>query len=185
MLIAARPPEVEEEKERRTIRDGLAYGRAAPIDLNTLPDSAQFHEYQQHRSNGGAPPPDPRQPSVPAFMRRRPPPDDISLPEPEERKEHFSDAEPDTPKSDQPAPEGDQDEPLVDAALPDLLVLKPDLPLVSQQLRDRLAQHPMAVRTRRPRPPDVLPGRQKTGPRRFTRSASKASFTPPMKCASV
>ena len=59
MLIAARPPEVEEEKERRTIRDGLAYGRAEPIDLNTLPDSAQFRGYQQHRGNGAAPPPQP------------------------------------------------------------------------------------------------------------------------------
>ena len=59
MLIAARPPEVEEEKERRTIRDGLAYGRAAPIDLNTLPDSAQFRGHRQHRGNGAAPPPQP------------------------------------------------------------------------------------------------------------------------------
>jgi len=56
MLIAARPPEVEEEEERQTIRDGLAYGRALPIDLNTLPDSAQFRGYRQHSGNGGAAP---------------------------------------------------------------------------------------------------------------------------------
>ena len=30
----------------------------------------------------------------------------------------------------------------VDAALPDLFVLKADLPLVSQKLRNRLARHP-------------------------------------------
>ena len=54
MLIAARPPEIEEEKERRTIRDGLAYGRAAPIDLNTLPDSAQFRGPRPQRGNGHA-----------------------------------------------------------------------------------------------------------------------------------
>jgi Family of unknown function (DUF5906) len=56
MLIAARPPEVEEEKERRTIRAGLAYGRTEPIDLNTLSDSAQFRGYQQSCGNGGTAP---------------------------------------------------------------------------------------------------------------------------------
>ena len=56
MLIAARPPEVEEKKERRTIRDGLAYGRAEPIDMNMLSDSAQFRGHQQHRGNGAAQP---------------------------------------------------------------------------------------------------------------------------------
>ena len=34
------------------------------------------------------------------------------------------------------------DDPPVDAALPDLFVMKADLPLVSQKLRDRLARHP-------------------------------------------
>ena len=38
----------------------------------------------------------PAQRSVPAFMLPRPPPDDIPLPEPEEREEHFSDAEQDS-----------------------------------------------------------------------------------------
>ena len=63
MLIAARPPEVEEEKERRTIRDGLAYGRAAPIDLNTLPDSAQFRGLSaasRQRRGSTSPEPDAR-----------------------------------------------------------------------------------------------------------------------------
>jgi hypothetical protein len=60
MLIAARPPEVEEEKERKTIRDGLAYGRAEPIDLNTLPDSAQFRGHWQHHGNGADEQPDPQ-----------------------------------------------------------------------------------------------------------------------------
>ena len=55
MLIAARPPEIEEEKERRTIRDGIAYGRATPIDLNTLPDSALFRRHRLERGNGAAP----------------------------------------------------------------------------------------------------------------------------------
>ena len=39
-------------------------------------------------------------------------------------------------------PELDQDESPTDTALPDLFVMKADLPLVSQQLRDRLAHHP-------------------------------------------
>ena len=110
MLIAARPPEIEEEKERRTIRDGLAYGRAAPIDLNTLPDSAQFHGHRQHRGNGTSPPPQPddREPAL----------------------------------AEDPSPELDVDDPPADAALPDLFVMKADLPLVSQKLRDRLAGHP-------------------------------------------
>lgn len=54
ILIGARPPEVEELKERRAIRDGLASGRAAPIDLNALPESAQFRGHQQHHGNGAS-----------------------------------------------------------------------------------------------------------------------------------
>jgi len=82
MLIAARPPEVEEEKERRTIRDGLAYGRAAPIDLNTLPDSAQFHGHRQHHGNGAAPPPLPDDRKPP--LAEEPPPELDAPPPPDE-----------------------------------------------------------------------------------------------------
>jgi hypothetical protein len=42
----------------------------------------------------------------------------------------------------EPGPEPDPPPPSADAELPDLFVMKADLPLVSQQLRDRLASHP-------------------------------------------
>jgi hypothetical protein len=79
MLIAARPPEVEEMKERRTIHDGLACGRATPIDLNTLPDSALFRGYRQHRRNGAAPP---QSGDGPAPEPDDPGPDDPDIPAP-------------------------------------------------------------------------------------------------------
>ena len=86
------------------------------------------------------------------------------------------------PEVDEREPEF-EDEPLVDAALPDLFVLKADLPLVSQKLRDRLAAPSVAVRTRRTGPPDVLSSQRKTGRQKSTCSASKAPSTPHMKCA--
>ena len=83
ILIAARPPQVEEEKERLAIRFGLAEGRKKPINL---PDREQFasrrgqddpHSDTMRFADRGSPPPEPI-----ADPRPEPPPPE----EPQGRK---------------------------------------------------------------------------------------------------
>jgi hypothetical protein len=119
MMLAALPATVLDWRAAEdTARDGLAYGRAAPLELEDRPRSPK-----PRAGNGPA-----NDAEGTSHLRHAPteptsePPEGWDEPDPGESTK--AEADPSPPE------------------LPDLLVLKSDLPLVSQQLRDRLAHHP-------------------------------------------